>query len=75
MLTVRESMALQVEAAHYKFPGARINVIRYVLGFSETRHAQVVGALLDRPDAEAEHPAIVRRLRSLRDARRSARRG
>jgi hypothetical protein len=44
------------------------------LGMSDTRHAQVVGHLIDRPDVEAAYPVLVHRLRRLRDARRRARR-
>lgn len=73
MLTVREHTALRVEGAHYANGGARISVISRELGWSEVRHAQVIAALLERPDAEAEAPALVRRLRSLRDQRRQAR--
>lgn len=73
MLTVREHTALRIEGQHWAHGGARITTITRELGWSETRHAQVIGHLLNRPDAEAELPALVRRLRSLRDARRSAR--
>lgn len=73
MLTVREHTALRVEGAHYKHGGARVSAIARELGWSEVRHAQVIAALLERPDAEAEQPALVRRLRSLRDQRRQAR--
>lgn len=73
MLTVREHTALRVDGAHYKHGGARVSAITRELGWSEVRHAQVVAALLERPDAEAEAPALVRRLRSLRDQRRAAR--
>lgn len=73
MLTVREHTALRIEGQHFKHGGARITTIRNELGWSEVRQAQVVGSLLERPDAEAAHPTLVRRLRSLRDARRSAR--
>lgn len=73
MLTIRESMALDLEGRHWKHGGARITAIRAELGWSEVRQAQVVAALLLRPDAEAQHPRLVRRLRALRDQRRSAR--
>lgn len=73
MLTVREHTALRIEGQRFKHGGARINAIRTELGWSEVRQAQVVGALLERPDAEAEAPTLVRRLRSLRDQRRATR--
>lgn len=74
MLTVRESMALQLEGKHWVHSGARINAIRHELGWSEVRHAVVVSSLLKRSDAEAEAPALVRRLRRLESARRTQRR-
>lgn len=71
-MTVREHMALQLAARSYN-GGARVTAIRVELGMSEVRHAQVVTALLERPDAEAAQPVLVRRLRRLRDSRRAAR--
>lgn len=72
-MTIRERMALELEGRHWKHSGARINAIAHQLDYSEVRHAQVVAHLLERPDAEAEAPGLVRRLRSLRDQRRAAR--
>lgn len=74
MLTVRDHMALTIADSHFKYPGARVSAIRDLLSMTETRHAQLVNALIDRPDAMAERPASIRRLRSLRDARRRVRR-
>lgn len=74
MLTVREHMALELAGRHYRYAGAKTSDARELLGYSETRFAQVVTALLERPDAEAAHPQLVRRLRRLRDVRRAARR-
>lgn len=75
MLTVREHMALEVAGRRYRYPGARTAETLEVLGYTETRFAQVVTALLERPDAEAAYPQLVHRLRRLRDVRRAARRG
>lgn len=72
-MTEDERTALELAAAHYRWPGARDTAIREQLGLTPTRHAQLVAALLDRPDALAEMPMAVNRLRRLRDARRSAR--
>lgn len=69
-------MALDIAARHYTASGRRHEAIITELNMTPTRHAQVVLALLDRPDAEAEMPTVVRRLQRLRDARaeqRSAR--
>lgn len=72
-LTVRESMTLTLAGTPFRHAGARATAIRETLGYSEPRFAQVVGALLLRQDAEAEMPALVHRLRRLRDGRRAAR--
>lgn len=67
-------MALDLEAQHWAYPGAKVSAIRERLGWSEVRHAQVVSALIRQPEVEAELPTLVRRLRRLEDARRSQRR-
>lgn len=74
VLTIRERMALDIAARHYTASGRRHNAIVDELNMTPTRHAQVVTALLDRADAEAEMPTVVRRLRRVRDARARARR-
>lgn len=73
-LTIRERMTLDIAGRHFKYPGARINAIRDELGLSEPLFAVKVSALIHRPDAEAEAPALVRRLRRLEAARRDQRR-
>lgn len=72
-MTVRERMALTLAATPYRYPAMRERRALEDLGMSPTRFAQVVGALLDRADAEAEMPREVRRLRRLREARARAR--
>lgn len=47
--------------------------IRERLGITPTRYHQVLAAALERPEALAFDPMLVRRLRRLRDARRRAR--
>jgi hypothetical protein len=47
--------------------------IREGLGISPTRYHQVLVRALDRPEALAFDPMLVRRLRRLRDARRGTR--
>lgn len=73
-LTVREHQALLVEGRRFEHGGARITAIRELVGWSEVRQAQVVSALIRRPDALEAHPSLVRRLQRLEDQRRSARR-
>jgi hypothetical protein len=48
--------------------------IRDEFGFSSTRYYQLLGVLIDRPEALEHDPMLVRRLQRLRDARRTQRR-
>lgn len=73
MLTVAEHMALQVEDVYWAGTGPKDTVIRETLGISPVRHSQLVDALIDRPDAEETYPALVHRLRRLRDLRAAQR--
>lgn len=47
--------------------------IREVLGLTPTRYHQVLAGAIERPEALAFDPMLVRRLRRLRDARRRTR--
>lgn len=72
-LTIREHMALQLEQSWWKWPAAKETRAREELGMSGVRYAQVVNALIDRPEALVAYPMVVRRLGRLREARRRAR--
>lgn len=72
-LTVREHMALQLEQTWWRYPAAKETRMREELGWSAVRHYQVLNDLIDRPDALAAHPLVVRRLLRLRDVRRQQR--
>lgn len=72
-MTDDERTALAIEGAYWRHLGAKEAEIRRALGWSAIRHAQVVLALLERPDVEAEEPMLVRRLRRVRDGRRRGR--
>lgn len=74
MLTVRDHMTLTLAGQRFKHSGERATTIRHVLSYSEPQFARAYLALLDRADAELEHPQLVRRLRRLRDQRRDQRR-
>jgi hypothetical protein len=73
-MTDNEKAALALAAKHYRYPAARDTHALERLGMTPVRFAQVVDALLDRPDALAAMPSEVNRLRRLRDARRAHRR-
>jgi len=73
MLTETERAVLDFEARTYRYLGAKEADVRRAFRWSLTRHAQVVTALVQRPDALAYAPMTVRRLQRLTDARRRAR--
>lgn len=74
MLTVREHQALTIAGRRYAHPGRRVTDMLEQAGYTEPTFWLVVDQLLDRPDALAERPEVVLRLRRLRQARARARR-
>lgn len=73
-LTRRELEVLAFEQHRFSVAGAKGSAIAQLFPeWSETRYYQVLNNLVDRPEAEAHAPDVVRRLREVR-ARR-ARRG
>lgn len=54
--------------------GTKEDAIRDTFGVSPARYYQLLGALLQNPDALAHDPMLIGRLTRLRDARRAARR-
>ena len=76
-LSERDSDILEFERHWWKYAGAKEQAVREKFDMSSTRYYQVLNALIDRPDALAADPLLVRRLRRLRASRqrqRSARR-
>lgn len=72
-LTEREEAILAFERQWWKYAGAKEQAIRELFDMSATRYYQVLNALLDRPEAMAFDPMLVKRLRRLRAARQRAR--
>ena len=73
----RDAAMLDFERQWWKFAGAKEQAVREKFEMSSTRYYQVLNALIDRPEALAHDPLLVRRLRRLRATRqrqRSARR-
>lgn len=68
-LTDRDREMLEFERLRWKHLGAREAAIRDRFDMSLTRYAQVLNALIDRPEALAHDPLVVNRLRRLRDQR------
>ena len=76
-ISERDAAMLDFERQWWKFAGAKEQAVRDNFDMSSTRYYQVLNALIDRPEALAHDPLLVRRLRRLRATRqrqRSARR-
>jgi hypothetical protein len=69
-LTAREAEMLAFERQWWKFPGAKEHAIRELFDLSATRYYQVVNTLIDRPEALAHDPMLVKRLLRTRQIRR-----
>ncbi|XEK82185.1 DUF3263 domain-containing protein [Mumia sp. Pv4-285] len=72
-LTEREEAILGFESGWWKYAGVKEQAIRAEFGLSATRYYQVLNALIDREDALAHDPLLVRRLRRMRATRRRTR--
>ena len=76
-LSARDAEILAFERQWWKFAGAKEQAIRDKFQMSATRYYQVLSALIDKPEALAQDPLLVKRLRRLRATRqrnRSAKR-
>ncbi|HET9871511.1 MAG TPA: DUF3263 domain-containing protein [Propionibacteriaceae bacterium] len=76
-LSDRDAAILSFERQWWKFAGAKEQAIRDQFQMSATRYYQVLNALIDKPEALAQDPLLVKRLRRLRATRqrnRSAKR-
>jgi len=72
-LSERDRAILDFERSWWGEPGPKEAAIRRRLALSPTRYYQLLGELLESPDAAAYDPLVVRRLRRLRSSRRRAR--
>jgi hypothetical protein len=72
-LTERDRRILAFERQWWKYAGAKDQAIRELFDMSATRYYQVLNGLLDRPEALAADPMLIKRLRRLRTARQRAR--
>jgi Protein of unknown function (DUF3263) len=76
-LSARDADILGFERQWWKFAGAKEQAIRDRFQMSATRYYQVLNALIDKPEALAQDPLLIKRLRRLRATRqrnRSAKR-
>jgi uncharacterized protein DUF3263 len=72
-LSERDRQILTFERQRWKYAGAKEQAIRDQFAMSATRYYQVLNALIDRTDALAFDPLLVKRLRRLRSSRQRAR--
>lgn len=76
-LAERDTKILDFERQWWQYPGAKEQAIRELFGMSSTRYYQLLNQLIDRPEALAFDPMLVKRLRrqrSRRQRQRAARR-
>lgn len=72
-LSEREQEILAFERQWWKYAGAKEQAVRELFDLSATRYYQVLNALIDRPEALAHDPMLVKRLRRMRQSRQRAR--
>jgi hypothetical protein len=72
-LTRREYDILAFERQWWKYAGSKEDAIKELFSMSATRYYQVLNALVDRPEALAADPMLVKRLRRMRASRQKAR--
>lgn len=72
-LSRQEDEMLAFERQWWRYAGAKEQAIREQFGISATRYYQALNNLIDRPEALAADPMLVKRLRRLRSGRQRAR--
>jgi len=72
-LTRREHDILAFERQWWKYAGAKEDAIKELFSMAATRYYKELNALVDRPEALAADPMLVKRLRRLRASRQKAR--
>ncbi|MEO6957970.1 MAG: DUF3263 domain-containing protein [Antricoccus sp.] len=72
-LSRRDRDILGFERQWWKFAGAKEQAIKDLFDMSGTRYYQVLNALVDKPEALAVDPMVVKRLRRQRATRQRAR--
>jgi hypothetical protein len=72
-LSHREREILAFERQWWKYAGAKEQAIRELFDMSATRYYQILNGLIDRQEALAADPMLIKRLRRLRASRQRAR--
>lgn len=72
-LTEHDRKILDFEKQWWRYAGAKAQAIKDLFDLSEHRYYQHLNALIDKPEALAAEPTLVKRLRRLRTTRQQAR--
>ena len=72
-LTDLEVRILDFERQWWKYAGIKDSAIRELFSLSAKQYYELLNNLIDRPDALAASPLLIKRLRRLREARVSSR--
>lgn len=72
-LSERDAEILVFERKWWRYAGAKDEAVRELFGMSSTRYYQILNTLIDRSEALAYDPMLVKRLRRMRSARHRAR--
>lgn len=72
-LTETEQQVLAFERGRWNYSGAKDTAIAETFELSATRYYQLLGTIIDRPEALEAEPMVVLRLRRLRQQRSEAR--
>jgi hypothetical protein len=72
-LSDRDLEILAFERQWWKYAGAKEQAIRELFDMSSTRYYQLLGRIIDRPEALEADPMLVKRLRRLRSQRQRQR--
>lgn len=68
-----ESRILDFEGSWWRYAGAKESAIKELFDLTAPRYYQLLNDLIDREEALAASPMLVKRLRRLREARMSTR--
>jgi hypothetical protein len=68
-----ETRILDFERSWWRYAGAKESAIKELFDLTPARYYQLLNDLIDRDDALAAAPILVKRLRRLREARTTAR--
>ena len=74
-LEPHEQEILAFERQWWKYAGAKEQAVRELFDMSPTRYYQVLNTLIDRPEALAHDPMLIKRRQSLQLARSARRLG